>query len=152
MKKKENFCITAIEDVYLLRIQITEESGVKCFFEVTISKEIDKMSHDKGKKLLERIDHLFYSCLDDFQKEIIRERKLKSEKIIHEGRRKEMTEKEIKKMTSRTEITFEELQEAASPLVELLRKKGHPHMTVLVTDWNIELVEALKGIPMPYED
>lgn len=63
-----------------------------------------------------------------------------------------MTEKENKKMTSRTEITFEELQEAASPLVELLRKKGHPHMTVLVTDWNIELVEALKGIPMPYED
>lgn len=63
-----------------------------------------------------------------------------------------MTEKEIKKMTSRTEITFDELQEAASPLVELLRKKGHPHMTVLVTDRNIELVEALKGIPMPYED
>lgn len=80
MKKKENFCITAIEDVYLLRIQITEESGVKCFFEVTISKEIDKMSHDKGKKLLERINQLFYSYLDDFQKEIIRERKLKSEK------------------------------------------------------------------------
>lgn len=78
MKKKENFCITAIEDVYLLRIQITEESGVKCFFEVTISKEIDKMSHDKGKKLLERINQLFYSYLDDFQKEIIRERKLKS--------------------------------------------------------------------------
>lgn len=48
MKKKENFCITAIEDVYLLRIQVTEESGVKCFFEVTISKEIDKMSHDIG--------------------------------------------------------------------------------------------------------
>lgn len=41
MKKKENVYLTAIEDVYLLRIQITEESGVKCFFEVTISKEID---------------------------------------------------------------------------------------------------------------
>lgn len=65
---------------------------------------------------------------------------------------REMTEKEIKKMTSRTEITFEELQEAATPLVELLRKKGHPHMTVLVTDWNVELVEALIGIPMPYDD
>ena len=78
MKKKENVCLTAIDDVYLLRIQVTEESGVKCFFEVTISKEINKMSHDKGKKLLERIDQLFYSYLDDFQKEIIRERKLKS--------------------------------------------------------------------------
>ena len=52
----------------------------------------------------------------------------------------------------RTKITLEELQEAATPLVELLRKKGHPHMTVLVTDWNVELVEALRGIPMPYED
>lgn len=37
-------------------------------------------NEDKGKKLLERIDRLFYPCLDDFQKEIIRERKLKSEK------------------------------------------------------------------------
>lgn len=61
-------------------------------------------------------------------------------------------EKENKKVTSEREITFEELKSAAQPLVELLRKKGHPHMTVLVTDWNIELVEALKGIPMPYED
>nr|DAN97950.1 MAG TPA: hypothetical protein [Caudoviricetes sp.] len=61
-------------------------------------------------------------------------------------------ETETKNKTSRTEITFDELQEAATPLVELLRKKGHPHMTVLVTDWNVELVEALKGIPMPYED
>lgn len=54
--------------------------------------------------------------------------------------------------TFRTKITPEELETAAQPLVELLRKKGHPHMTVLVTDWNVELVEALRGIPMPYED
>lgn len=55
-------------------------------------------------------------------------------------------------MTSEREITDEELKGAAQPLVELLRKKGHPHMTVLVTDWNIELVEALKGVSMPYDD
>ena len=61
-------------------------------------------------------------------------------------------ETETKNKTARTEITIEELQETATPLVELLRKKGHPHMTVLVTDWNVELVEALRGIPMPYED
>ena len=73
MEKKENVCITAIEDVYLLRIQVTEESGLKCFFEVTISKEIDKMSHDKGEKLLKRIDQFFYSYLDEFLIEIIRE-------------------------------------------------------------------------------
>ena len=52
----------------------------------------------------------------------------------------------------RAKITPEELESAAQPLVELLRKKGHPHMTVLVTDWNVELVEALSGIPMPYDD
>lgn len=81
MEKKENVCLTAIDDVYLLRIQVTEESGVKCFFEVTISKEINEMSHDKGEKLLERIDQLFYSYLDEFQKKIIRERKLQAKKI-----------------------------------------------------------------------
>lgn len=70
MEKKENVCLTAIDDVYLLRIQVTEESGVKCFFEVTISKEINEMSHDKGEKLLERIDQLFYSYLDEFQKKL----------------------------------------------------------------------------------
>jgi len=49
-------------------------------------------------------------------------------------------------------ITFDELKKTAEPLIELLRKKGHPHMTVLVTDWSIELVEALMGVPMPYKD
>lgn len=49
-------------------------------------------------------------------------------------------------------ITFEELQKAAEPLIELLRKKGHPHMTVLVTDWSVELVEAIMGMPLPYDD
>ena len=49
-------------------------------------------------------------------------------------------------------ITFEELKEAATPLVELLRKKGHPHMTCIVQDDHVELTEGLLGIPFEYED
>ncbi len=64
------------------------------------------------------------------------------------AKQKEENEKE----SFRTKITIEELRSAATPLVELLRKKGHLHMTVLVTDDKIELVEALCGIPMPYKD
>lgn len=49
-------------------------------------------------------------------------------------------------------ITLEELKTAAEPLVELLREKGHPHMTVVVTGRSIKLVEDIAGTPMPYED
>lgn len=49
-------------------------------------------------------------------------------------------------------ITLDELKKAAEPLVELLRKKGHPHMTVIVTGRWIKLVEDITGIPMPYDD
>ena len=49
-------------------------------------------------------------------------------------------------------ITFEELKKASEPLVELLRKKGHPHMTVIVSDWAITLVKDIMGMPMPYAD
>lgn len=49
-------------------------------------------------------------------------------------------------------ITLEELQEAAMPLVELLRKKGHPHMLALVTDRAAEIAEMTLGLPLPYDD
>ena len=49
-------------------------------------------------------------------------------------------------------IALEELKKAAEPLIELLRKKGHPHMTVIVTDWSIDLYEGVIGVPMVYED
>lgn len=52
----------------------------------------------------------------------------------------------------KAEITFEELKEAAIPLVKLLREKGHPHMTVVVKDDRVELVEGVKGCPLEYED
>lgn len=49
-------------------------------------------------------------------------------------------------------ITFEELQTAAQPLVELLRTKGHPHMTAIVSDDHAEITEGRVGVPFPYED
>lgn len=49
-------------------------------------------------------------------------------------------------------ITIEELKEATKPLVELLREKGHPLLTVLVTSRNVDLVEAVKGAPLEYDD
>lgn len=50
------------------------------------------------------------------------------------------------------QISFKELEEAATPLVELLRKKGHPHMTALVTDRSVVLTEDIMGVPLDYED
>lgn len=47
-------------------------------------------------------------------------------------------------------ITFEELKTAAEAVVNLLREKGDPHMTVVVTGRSIKLVEDIAGTPMPY--
>ena len=49
-------------------------------------------------------------------------------------------------------ITKEELEQAAQPLAELLRKKGHPHMTAIVSDDHAEIAEGRVGVPFPYED
>lgn len=49
-------------------------------------------------------------------------------------------------------ITFEELQKAAMPLVELLRKKGHPHMTAVVTGRSVVIAEDKLGVPLHYDD
>ena len=50
------------------------------------------------------------------------------------------------------EITLEQLEQAAMPLVELLRKKGHPLMVVQVTSRSVDIYKAIKGMPFPYED
>ncbi len=50
-------------------------------------------------------------------------------------------------------ISIKELQEAAKPLIELLRVKGHPMMVVHVTDEGADLFEALCGTEKrPCED
>ena len=53
----------------------------------------------------------------------------------------------------RTQITFEELEQAAEPLKELLRNKGHPHLVVVVSDERVDLMEGIKGRPFePIKD
>ncbi len=49
-------------------------------------------------------------------------------------------------------ISLEELKEAAKPLVELLREKGHPHMSAIVTGRSVVLTEDIMGVPLDYED
>lgn len=45
-----------------------------------------------------------------------------------------------------------ELQAAAMPLVEFLRKKGHPHMTAIVTGRSVLVNEDVIGVPLDYDD
>lgn len=60
--------------------------------------------------------------------------------------------KEVKTM-ERTQISFEELKQAAEPLKALLRNKGHPHLTVVVSDERVDLMEGIMGIPFePIQD
>lgn len=48
-------------------------------------------------------------------------------------------------------ITIEELEKAAKPLVELLQKKGHPHMTAIITTTYAEITEGKVGVSFPYK-
>lgn len=48
-------------------------------------------------------------------------------------------------------ITREELEEATKAIVDLLKKKGHPHMKVIIEQDHIELVEGVIGIPVEVE-
>ena len=49
-------------------------------------------------------------------------------------------------------VEFDELQKAAEPVVDLLKKKGHPHMKVIIEQDHVELVEGLLGIPVKEEN
>lgn len=49
-------------------------------------------------------------------------------------------------------IEFEELQEATKQVVELLKKKGHPHMMVIIQQDRVELTEGIMGVPVPCEN
>jgi hypothetical protein len=51
-----------------------------------------------------------------------------------------------------SEITFEELEEAVMPLAELLRKKGDPHTTAIVTGRSVTICQDVMGISLPYDD
>lgn len=45
-------------------------------------------------------------------------------------------------------ITFEELVEAAKPLIKLLREKRDPMTTAIVTGWEVNLVQTEMGCPV----
>lgn len=62
------------------------------------------------------------------------------------------TQKENVAEVKRCDISFAELEQAAKPLVELLRKKGNPLIEVKVTCRNIDVTQALMGVPLSYED
>lgn len=47
----------------------------------------------------------------------------------------------------RTQISFDELKQAAEPLKELLRNKGHPHLVVVVSDDRVQIMEGIMGVP-----
>ncbi len=49
-------------------------------------------------------------------------------------------------------VSIEELKKAAEPLVELLRKKGHPHMSAIVTERSVVVTEDLMGVPLEFDD
>lgn len=51
-----------------------------------------------------------------------------------------------------TENDFEELKEVTKAAVEFLRKKGHPHMTIIVTDRSVKITEDIMGVPLDYDD
>lgn len=40
-------------------------------------------------------------------------------------------------------ITWKELEEASKPLKELLQKKGHPHMTIILDQNGVEILEGI---------
>ena len=50
------------------------------------------------------------------------------------------------------EITFDELKSAIESVVDLLCKKGHPHLSVVITQREVRVVEDKIGMPLPYDD
>ena len=50
------------------------------------------------------------------------------------------------------EISYDELKEAARPLMELLRKKGNMEMSAFVTDETVVIMESLVGTSIEYND
>ena len=50
------------------------------------------------------------------------------------------------------ESSYDELKEAARPLMELLRKKGNMEMSAFVTDETVVIMESLVGTSIEYND
>ena len=49
-------------------------------------------------------------------------------------------------------ISFEELKEATKDIVKLIQEKGHPHMTIIIQQDHVELLEGSVCIPLEIKD
>ena len=49
-------------------------------------------------------------------------------------------------------ILLEELKEATKAIVELLQKKGNPHLQITITQTSVKIVEEQMGIPLNFKD
>lgn len=45
-------------------------------------------------------------------------------------------------------VSFEELEKVAKPLVQLLKEKGHQNMCVIINDSGIRIVEDIIYVPI----
>lgn len=50
------------------------------------------------------------------------------------------------------ECSSEELKKRAKPLIDLLIEKGHPHMSIIVNEKHIKVVEDVVYIPIKEND
>lgn len=75
------------------------------------------------------------------------------EKLVDEALQETIEEMKNEERNNKDgEITAEEIRKASEPLVELLRKKGHSHMTAVVTDRSVVITEDRLGVPLHYDD
>lgn len=50
------------------------------------------------------------------------------------------------------EQKIKELKEVTKEVVEFLREKGHPHMTVIITSREVKITEDIMGVSLDYDD
>ena len=50
------------------------------------------------------------------------------------------------------DITFEELKIATEKAVELIQKKGNPHLQIVITQTGVKIVEEQIGISLDIKD
>ncbi len=73
-------------------------------------------------------------------------------KKLFQRRKAPIREPDEKNELVEQKITFEEIAKAVEQVVSLLRKKGHPHMTVIITDRSVKITEDIMGMPLNYKD
>ena len=49
-------------------------------------------------------------------------------------------------------IDLDELKAATEKAVELLQKKGHPHLQIIITQTGVKVVEDVISVPIQHKD